>query len=87
MPIVVSVPSNQCVPIVQEQNTSYVKVLRLQPKSGSNSYRIAYDPSGGADSPIYLVINPYYGGNNLTTAQRKCWYPRADYTVDISTLS
>ena len=47
---------------------SYVKVLRLQPKSGSNSYRIAYDPSGGGNSSIDLVIKPYYGDNNLTTA-------------------
>ena len=45
---------------------SHVKVLRLQPKSGSNSYRIAYNTTG--DSPVDLVINPYYGGYNLTTA-------------------
>lgn len=87
MPIVVSISSNQWAPMMQEQNVSYVKVLRLQPKSGSNSYRIAYDPSGGGNSSIDLVINPYYGGDNLTTAQRRCWYPRADYTVDISSLS
>ena len=86
MPIVVSVSSNQWAPIVQEQNMSYVKVLRLQPKSGSNSYRIAYDPAGGTAS-LDLIINPYYGGYNLTTAQRRCWYPRADYTVDIGSLS
>ena len=87
MPIVVSVSPNQWAPIVQEQSMSYVKVLRLKPKSESNSYRIAYDPSGGGNSSIDLVINPYYGGNNLTTAQRRCWYPRADYTVDIGSLS
>lgn len=87
MPIVVSVPSNQWKPMMQEQSMSYVKVLRLQSKSGTNSYRIASDPSGGGNSSIDLVINPYYGGNNLTTAQRRCWYPRADYTVDIGALS
>jgi hypothetical protein len=54
--------------MVQEQSMSYVKVLRLQPKSGSNSYRIAFDPSSGGDALIDLVINPYYGGDNLTTA-------------------
>lgn len=86
MPIVVSVSSNQWSPMVQEQSMSYVKVLRLQPKSGSNSYRIAFDPSSGGDSSIDLVINPYYG-DNLTTAQRRCWYPRADYTVDIGSLN
>lgn len=81
MPVVIGVSSNQWAPMVQEQSMSYVKVLRLQPKSGSDSYRIAYDPSGGGNSSIDLVINPYYGGDNLTTAQRRCWYPRADYTV------
>lgn len=87
MPVVIGVSSNQWAPMIQEQSMSYVKVLRLQAKSGSNSYRIAYDPSGGGNSSIDLVINPYYGGDNLTTAQRRCWYPRADYAVDIGALS